>query len=82
MACSCSLLKPGGRAAVIVPDGVAFGSQQGHKNCAATLVYDHFLERGSLTRAGVPPLCRREHGDPAVTKTGRGGTDQVCVLRT
>src|SRR5438477_13145496 len=29
------LLKPGGRAAVIVPDGVLFGSSTAHKSCAA-----------------------------------------------
>ena len=28
------LLKPGGRAAVIVPDGVLFGSSNAHKVCA------------------------------------------------
>ena len=35
------ILKPGGRAAVIVPDGVLFGSSKSHKELRRTLVEDH-----------------------------------------
>ena len=34
------LLKPGGRAAVIVPDGVLFGSTKAHKELRRILVED------------------------------------------
>ena len=38
------LLKPGGRAAVIVPDGVLFGSSTAHKAIRKMLVEDHKLD--------------------------------------
>src|SRR5690606_30827724 len=38
------LLKPGGRAAVIVPDGVLFGSSKAHKTLRKMLVEDHKLD--------------------------------------
>ena len=38
------LLKIGGRAAVIVPDGVLFGSSKAHKGIRKALVEDHKLE--------------------------------------
>src|SRR5205085_8681769 len=38
------LLKPGGRAAVIVPDGVLFGSSNAHKTLRKTLVEDQKLD--------------------------------------
>jgi type I restriction enzyme M protein len=44
MALFLQLLKPGGRAAVIVPDLVLFGSSNVHKERRRTLVDDHFLE--------------------------------------
>jgi type I restriction enzyme M protein len=44
MALFLHLLKSGGRAAVIVPDGVLFGSSNAHKELRRTLVEDHFLE--------------------------------------
>ena len=44
MALFLQLLKPGGRAAVIVPDGVLFGSSKAHKELRRILVEDHFLE--------------------------------------
>ena len=61
------LLKPGGRAAVIVPDGVLFGSSRAHKDLRRTLVEDQKLE-GILEAAFrcVSSLCGRVHGDPAV----------------
>ena len=38
------LLRTGGRAAVIVPDGVMFGSSKAHKELRRTLVEDHKLD--------------------------------------
>ena len=38
------LLKPGGRAAVIVPDGVLFGSSKAHKDLRRIIVEDHKLD--------------------------------------
>jgi type I restriction enzyme M protein len=38
------LLKPGGRAAIIVPDGVLFGSSKAHKDLRRMLVEDHKLD--------------------------------------
>ena len=44
------LLKPGGRVAVIVPDGVLFGSSNAHKTIRKMLVEDQKLD---------DPLCAR-----------------------
>jgi len=53
MALFLQLLKPGGRAAVIVPDGVLFGSSKAHKELRRTLVEDHFLEGVVSLPSGV-----------------------------
>ncbi len=47
------LLKPGGRAAVIVPDGVLFGSSRAHKDLRRTLVEDHKLNAVIKLPSGV-----------------------------
>lgn len=72
------LLKPGGRAAVIVPDGVLFGSSNAHKELRRTLVEDHFLEGVVSLPSGVfKPYSGVSTAILLFTKTGRGGTDQV-----
>ena len=72
------LLKPGGRAAVIVPDGVLFGSSKAHKELRRTLVEDHFLEGVVSLPSGVfRPYAGVSTAILFFTKTGRGGTDQV-----
>ena len=53
MALFLQLLKPGGRAAVIVPDGVLFGSSKAHKELRRSLVEDHFLEGVVSLHSGV-----------------------------
>ena len=53
MALFLQLLQPGGRAAVIVPDGVLFGSSNAHKELGRTLVEDHFLEAVVSLPSGV-----------------------------
>ena len=61
------LLKPGGRAAVIVPDGVLFGSSKAHKAMRRMLVEDQKLDAiVKLPVRRVPALRRRLHRDPAV----------------
>src|SRR5699024_8174776 len=47
------LLKPGGRAAVIVPDGVLFGSSKAHKELRRSLVEDHKLDAVVKLPSGV-----------------------------
>ncbi len=48
-----SMLKTGGRAAVIVPDGVLFGSTKGHKQLRQALVEKHQLEAVISLPSGV-----------------------------
>lgn len=78
MALFLQLLKPGGRAAVIVPDGVLFGSSKAHKELRRILVEDHFLEGVVSLPSGVfRPYAGVSTAILLFTKTGRGGTDQV-----
>jgi type I restriction enzyme M protein len=78
MALFLQLLKPGGRAAVIVPDGVLFGSSKAHKELRRTLVEEHFLEGVVSLPSGVfRPYAGVSTAILFFTKTGRGGTDQV-----
>jgi type I restriction enzyme M protein len=72
------LLKPGGRAAVIVPDGVLFGSSRAHKELRRILVEDQKLDAVIKLRGGVfKPYAGVSTGILAFTKTNSGGTDQV-----
>ena len=78
MALFLQLLKPGGRAAVIVPDGVLFGSSKAHKELRRTLVEEHFLEGVVSLPSGVfRPYAGVSTAILFFTKTCRGGTDQV-----
>ena len=47
------LLRTGGRAAVIVPDGVLFGSSKAHKELRRMLVEDHKLDAVISLPSGV-----------------------------
>ncbi|MFR9752273.1 type I restriction-modification system subunit M [Nocardia sp. 004] len=47
------LLKPGGKAAVIVPDGVLFGSTKAHKDLRKKLVEEHKLDAVVKLPSGV-----------------------------
>lgn len=72
------LLKPGGRAAVIVPDGVLFGSSKAHKTLRKILVDDHKLEAVIKLPSGVfKPYAGVSTAILIFTKTGDGGTDNV-----
>jgi len=72
------LLKPGGRAAVIVPDGVLFGSSKAHKELRRMLVEDQKLDAVISLPGGVfKPYSGVSTGILVFTKTNSGGTDHV-----
>jgi type I restriction enzyme M protein len=72
------LLKPGGRAAVIVPDGVLFGSSKAHKELRKILVEDQKLEAVVSLPGGVfKPYAGVSTAILLFTKTNSGGTDHV-----
>jgi type I restriction enzyme M protein len=72
------LLKPGGRAAVIVPDGVLFGSSNAHKALRTILVEDQKLEAVISLPPGVfRPYAGVSTAILVFTKTNSGGTDFV-----
>ena len=72
------LLKPGGRAAVIVPDGVLFGSSNAHKTLRKILVEDQKLDAVISLPGGVfKPYAGVSTAILVFTKTNSGGTDYV-----
>ena len=78
MALFLRLLKPGGRAAVIVPDGVLFGSSTAHKEIRRMLVEDHRLDGIVKLPSGVfRPYAGVSTAIVLFTKTNSGGTDHV-----
>jgi type I restriction enzyme M protein len=78
MALFLKLLKPGGRAAVIVPDGVLFGSSTAHKAIRRMLVDDHKLDAIIKLPSGVfKPYAGVSTAIVFFTKTNSGGTDHV-----
>jgi type I restriction enzyme M protein len=76
------LLKPGGRAAVIVPDGVLFGSSNAHKELRRLLVEEQKLDAVISLPSGVfKPYAGVSTAILLFTKTNSGGTDQVWFYR-
>jgi type I restriction enzyme M protein len=72
------LLKPGGRAAVIVPEGVLFGSSKAHKELRRILVEDQKLDAIIKLPSGVfKPYAGVSTAIVLFTKTESGGTDYV-----
>ncbi len=72
------LLKTGGRAAVIVPDGVLFGSSRAHKTLRKMIVEDHKLDAVISMQSGVfRPYAGVSTAILVFTKTNSGGTDNV-----
>jgi type I restriction enzyme M protein len=72
------LLKTGGRAAVIVPDGVLFGSSKAHKDLRRILVEENKLDAVIKLPSGVfRPYAGVSTAILVFTRTGVGGTDQV-----
>lgn len=71
-------LKAGGRAAVIVPDGVLFGSSNAHKAIRKEIIDNNKLEAIISMPSGVfKPYAGVSTGIMIFTKTGTGGTDNV-----
>jgi type I restriction enzyme M protein len=72
------LLKPGGRAAVIVPDGVLFGSSKAHKELREMIVEQQKLDAVISLPSGVfKPYAGVSTAILIFTKTNSGGTDNV-----
>ena len=72
------LLKPGGRAAVIVPDGVLFGSSNAHKSLRQLIVEEQKLDAIVSMPSGVfKPYAGVSTAILFFTKTNSGGTDHV-----
>jgi type I restriction enzyme M protein len=72
------LLKPGGRAAVIVPDGVLFGSTTAHVGLRKILVENQKLDAIVKLPSGVfKPYAGVSTAILFFTKTNAGGTDDV-----
>ncbi len=72
------LLQTGGRAAVIVPDGVLFGSSTAHKTLRKKLVEEQKLDGIISMPSGVfKPYAGVSTAILLFTKTNSGGTDEV-----
>ncbi len=72
------IMKPGGRAAVIVPDGVLFGSSTAHKALRQMIVEDHKLDAVvSLPSGAFKPYAGVSTAILFFTKTNSGGTENV-----
>ena len=78
MALFLRLLRTGGRAAVVVPDGVLFGSSKAHKDIRRMLVEEHKLDAIIKLPSGVfRPYAGVSTAIVIFTKTGVGGTENV-----
>lgn len=72
------VLKKGGRAAVIVPDGVLFGSSNAHKQIRKEIIDNNKLDAVISMPSGVfKPYAGVSTAILVFTKTGSGGTDNV-----
>jgi type I restriction enzyme M protein len=78
MALFLRMLQTGGRAAVIVPDGVLFGSSNAHQQIRKLLVEDQKLDAVISMPSGVfKPYAGVSTAILFFTKTNSGGTDHV-----
>lgn len=72
------LMRTGGRAAVVVPDGVLFGSSKAHKDIRKMIVEDQKLDAIIKLPSGVfRPYAGVSTAIMLFTKTESGGTDHV-----
>ena len=72
------ILRTGGRAASIVPDGVLFGSSNAHKAIRKEIIEKHKLEAIISMPSGVfKPYAGVSTAIMIFTKTTQGGTDKV-----
>jgi len=71
-------LKPGGRCAVIVPDGVLYSSSNAHQALRKTIVAGHKLDGVISMPSGVfKPYASVSTAVLLFTRTDSGGTDEV-----
>ena len=85
LAAIVKLLKVGGRAAVVVPDGILFGSSKVHTKLRKILIDEQKLEAVIKLPSGVfKPYAGVSTAILFFTKTNSGGTDNVWFydLRT
>lgn len=72
------LLKVGGRAAVIVPNGVLFGSSKAHLSIRKEIIEKHCLQAVISMPSGIfKPYAGVSTAILVFTKTGHGGTNKV-----
>ena len=72
------MLKTGGRCAVIIPDGVLFGSSNAHKQIREEIIANNKLDAVISMPSGVfKPYAGVSTAILLFTKTGSGGTDKV-----
>lgn len=73
-----TMLQPGGRAAVIVPEGVLFGTNKAQVDLRRTLVDEHRLEAVMrVPSSSYQPFSATTTSILLFTKTDVGGTDRV-----
>lgn len=78
LALNLRIMKAGGRCAVIIPDGVLFGSSKAHVTIRKEIIENHKLEAIISMPSGVfKPYAGVSTGIMIFTKTGTGGTDDV-----
>jgi type I restriction enzyme M protein len=78
LALTLRALKNGGRCAVIVPDGVLFGSSNAHQQIREEIIANNRLEGVISMPSGIfKPYAGVSTAILIFTKTGAGGTDNV-----
>ena len=74
-------LTPNGRAAIIVPEGIIFQSQNAYKQLRKMLVEDYLVAVVSLPAGVFNPYSRRQDLDPVLDKSLAKKTDTIALLQ-